>query len=180
MAFLAPTIEASNKGDLIAFCAASSAHLLPEPIPKPIKATPLLVNVARTSAKSKLIMAGNNIKLTIVFTLCAKTLSLSPKASPIGASPEVTNKLSLLTTIIESTLDFKLFKPSTEKAILLCPSKENGRVTIATTKAPASFAIRAITGEAPVPVPPPIPAAIKTILASFTISLISSALASAA
>ena len=56
----------------------------------------------------------------------------------------------------------------------------NGRVTIATTSAPASFAIRATTGAAPVPVPPPMPAATNTIFAPLTISLMSSALASAA
>ena len=60
------------------------------------------------------------------------------------------------------------------------PSKVNGLVTIAITNAPASLAILAITGAAPVPVPPPIPAATKTMLASLTISLIVSALASAA
>ena len=67
-----------------------------------------------------------------------------------------------------------------ELTTLFLPSKVNGRVTIAITKAPASRAIRATTGAAPVPVPPPIPAATKTILASLTISLISSVLASAA
>jgi len=42
------------------------------------------------------------------------------------------------------------------------PSKWKGRVTTATTSAPASFAILARIGEAPVPVPPPMPAVMKT------------------
>ena len=41
------------------------------------------------------------------------------------------------------------------------PSNLNGFVTTATVNAPISFAIDAITGAAPVPVPPPIPAVIK-------------------
>ena len=90
------------------------------------------------------------------------------------------SNLSLLTTIIESTFSFNLFKPEMELTTLFLPSKVNGRVTMAITKAPASRAIRATTGAAPVPVPPPIPAAIKTIFAPLTISLMSSTLASAA
>ena len=43
------------------------------------------------------------------------------------------------------------------------PSSLKGLVTTATVKAPNSFAIDAIIGAAPVPVPPPIPAVMKTI-----------------
>ncbi len=43
----------------------------------------------------------------------------------------------------------------------LVPSKPNGRDTTATVSRPASLAARAITGAAPVPVPPPIPAVMK-------------------
>ncbi len=43
----------------------------------------------------------------------------------------------------------------------------------ATVNAPASFAALAMIGLAPVPVPPPIPAARNTISAPFTICLIS-------
>ncbi len=107
-------------------------------------------------------------------------MSPSLKALPIGELPSIIRSLSLLTTIIESTFAFKLFNPSTEYAILFLPSKPNGRVTIATTRAPASRAILAMTGEARVPVPPPIPAAMNTMFAPLTISLISSELASAA
>ena len=90
------------------------------------------------------------------------------------------NNLSLETTKIQSTLSLSLFKPLIELTFLFCPSNVKGRVTIATTKAPSSFATRATTGAAPVPVPPPIPAATNTMLAPFTISLISASLASAA
>ena len=55
------------------------------------------------------------------------------------------------------------------------PSKLKGRVTIPTVKTPISLAICATLGAAPVPVPPPIPAVMKTISApsinDFTASL---------
>ena len=55
------------------------------------------------------------------------------------------------------------------------PSKSNGRVTTPTVSAPISFlAISAITGAAPVPVPPPSPAVTKTMSAPLSASLISS------
>ena len=48
------------------------------------------------------------------------------------------------------------------------PSKLKGFVTTPTVNAPCSFAILAIIGAAPVPVPPPIPAVTKTISAPFS------------
>ena len=53
--------------------------------------------------------------------------------------------------------------PSVAKYERFDPSKPNGRVTTPTVKAPSSLAICAITGAAPVPVPPPIPAVMKII-----------------
>ena len=70
--------------------------------------------------------------------------------------------------------------PSIAKLPRLLPSKPNGRVTTATVKAPRPFAIRAITGAAPVPEPPPIPAVIKTISAPVRASVNTSSLSSAA
>ncbi len=55
------------------------------------------------------------------------------------------------------------------------PSNSNGRVTTPTVSAPISFlAISAITGAAPVPVPPPSPAVTNTMSAPFSASLMSS------
>ena len=42
------------------------------------------------------------------------------------------------------------------------PSKPNGLVTMPTVSAPSSRAMRATTGAAPVPVPPPSPAVMNT------------------
>ncbi|OQC43134.1 MAG: hypothetical protein BWX61_01314 [Bacteroidetes bacterium ADurb.Bin035] len=61
------------------------------------------------------------------------------------------------------------------------PSNINGVVTIATVRIFKSLAILATTGAAPVPVPPPIPAVMNSILVLFfRILLISSELSSAA
>ena len=51
------------------------------------------------------------------------------------------------------------------------PSKPKGLVTTPTVRMPASRAISATTGAAPVPVPPPMPAVMNTM------SVVSSALA---
>ena len=50
------------------------------------------------------------------------------------------------------------------------PSKSNGLVTTPTVSAPALLASLAITGDAPVPVPPPMPAVMKTMSVSRMIS----------
>ena len=54
-----------------------------------------------------------------------------------------------------------------------CPSKANGLVTTATVKAPSSRAICATMEAPPVPVPPPMPAVMKTMSAPERISWIS-------
>ena len=51
--------------------------------------------------------------------------------------------------------------PSSATFILTDPSNVNGFVTTPTVKIPMSFAIFAMIGAAPLPVPPPIPAATK-------------------
>ena len=45
------------------------------------------------------------------------------------------------------------------------PSNLNGRVTTATVRMPRLFAISAMTGAAPVPVPPPMPAVMNSMSA---------------
>ena len=55
--------------------------------------------------------------------------------------------------------------PSSAERLRLRPSKVNGLVTTPTVSAPSSRAMLAMTGEAPVPVPPPMPAAMNTMSA---------------
>ena len=96
-------------------------------------------------------------------------------------SPNCCLNLSLLITIRESTLALSSSTPCSACLSLLGPSKLKGTVTIPTVRIPISLAIFAITGAAPVPVPPPIPAVMKTILVLFpSMALISSMLSSAA
>ena len=76
--------------------------------------------------------------------------------------------LSFGITISASTLSRSCSIPRLACLMRRRPSKVNGSVTTATTSAPVSFAIPAMTGAAPVPVPPPIPAAMKTMSAPST------------
>src|SRR4051812_219020 len=55
--------------------------------------------------------------------------------------------------------------PDSAVRIRRMPSKWNGLVTTPTVRMPISRAVRAITGAAPVPVPPPMPAVTNTMLA---------------
>jgi len=82
--------------------------------------------------------------------------------------------------MIVSTFSFNLSIPLIAFCILVLDSKRKGFVTTPTVRAPCSFAILAITGAAPVPVPPPIPQVTNTISAPFNAAWISSALSSAA
>ena len=59
-------------------------------------------------------------------------------------------------------------------------SNLKGLVTTPTVRAPCSFATRATTGAAPVPVPPPIPQVTNTMSAPFNNCAISSTFSSAA
>ena len=66
----------------------------------------------------------------------------------------------------ESTFGCSSWMPSMALEMASSPSFLNGMVTTATVRMPRSLAILAMTGEAPVPVPPPMPAVMKTILVS--------------
>ena len=57
--------------------------------------------------------------------------------------------------------------PNSACCLRLRPSKPNGMVAIPMVKIPISRAMPAITGAAPVPVPPPIPAVMKAIRVPF-------------
>ena len=61
--------------------------------------------------------------------------------------------------------------PSTALARKSSPSCLNGMVTTPTVSMPFSLAILAMTGDAPVPVPPPIPAVMKSIWVPVSITL---------
>src|SRR6185312_13813998 len=70
--------------------------------------------------------------------------------------------------------------PASASFIRFEPSNWKGFVTTPTVRMPASRAARAITGAAPVPVPPPMPAVMNTMLAPSTDAMMSSSASSAA
>ena len=61
-----------------------------------------------------------------------------------------------------STRSLSFLMPSSAARMRLGPSKLKGRVTTATVRAPSRLAMSATTGALPVPVPPPMPAVMKT------------------
>ena len=83
-------------------------------------------------------------------------------------------------TTRQSTSLFSTSMPASALRIRGMPSKVKGLVTMATVRIPMSRATLAMTGAAPVPVPPPMPAAMKTMSAPFKASRILSRSSSAA
>jgi len=86
-----------------------------------------------------------------------------PKAwSCVMSSPSTSSSLSFRITISESTLASSSARPESAAFMRRLPSNSNGLVTTPTVRMPISFATRAITGAAPVPVPPPMPAVMNS------------------
>ena len=96
-------------------------------------------------------------------------LSVSSALANASAKPSFAsttwNNLSFGITINVSTFGYNLLIPFIALVILCLPSNLNGFVTTATVSMPSSLASCAITGAAPVPVPPPIPQVINTMSA---------------
>ena len=92
--------------------------------------------------------------------------SALPKAFMKLRSGYISLNRSLLMMSRASTYFCISSAPLRALIIFFLPSKRNGMVTIPMVSTPFSCAMRATTGAAPVPVPPPIPAVINTILVS--------------
>ncbi len=160
-------MDTSSNGLEIAASAAVVPLLLPRPTPIPTKAIPASLITALTSAKSRLINPGIVIKSAIACTDCLNTVSVISKASLTEVSLLIIlSNRSFEIVIKASTVFFSSSIPCSAWIILFFPSKLKGRVTTPIVSAPSLLAISATTGAAPLPVPPPIPAVIKTILAS--------------
>ncbi len=137
----------------------------------PIIAMPRSLMIALTSAKSTLIRPLVVIRSEIPCTAWRSTSSAGLKASRmLMFLPARPSRRSFGTTISESTTSLSSSTPVSACSERLLPSRLNGLVTTPTVSAPVSLATSAITGAAPVPVPPPSPAAIKTISAPSSIS----------
>ena len=159
---------------------ASNARLSPSAFPKPINAAPLCSMAERISLISALMIPFLVIISAIERTPVSNTSFALLKASFTANLGYISGNLSLFTTNVASTYSFRFCKPSCALERRSCPSIEKGTVTTATVKIPISCAIRAITGVAPVPVPPPNPVVRKSISVSFNNSFISCSWSSAA
>ena len=161
---LAPCIDTpSSSGLAIAFCAASSARLSPSASPVPIIALPISCITDRTSAKSRLIRPGMTIRSVIPRTPCCRTSSAIENASlKVVFALAIRNRFWLGMTISVSTNFCSSSIPPSAALDRRLPSNANGLVTTPTVRMPMSRAALAITGAAPVPVPPPMPAAMNT------------------
>ena len=178
---LAPSIDFSSNGDNKAFSVAFTALFSPSPSPNPSTATPEFIIVALISAKSRLISPLPIIRsatpLIPIFRILFASLNAFCKVIVLSG-----NSKSLSFGIITkaSTAFLRFSTPISALFFLFFPSNENGLVTTATVNTPSSFATLAITGAAPVPVPPPIPAVMKSISVSSKRFLIFSTSSSAA
>ena len=94
--------------------------------------------------------------------------------------PSTASSFSLGMVMRESTRLARASIPSSAIFMRLPPSKGKGLVTTATVRMPSSLATSATTGVAPVPVPPPMPAVMKTMSAPSRASRIRSRSSSAA
>ena len=116
----------------------------------------------------------------IDFAALHTTSSDLEKAEKISRSGHIFFSFSLLMIRMASTQSANFARPFIAFLIFGCPSKANGMVTIPTVRISISFATWAITGLAPVPVPPPIPAVMNNIFVpSFNASFIFSRFCSA-
>ena len=166
-------------------CRASSIAFVtrfsPSPNPVLMIATPPSFRMVFTSAKSRLTVPRMVIISAILLAAMERVSSALPKAFIKVRSAYISRRRSLLITNRASTCWAIRSTPSSAWMIFFSPSKIKGMVTIPTVRISISFAMRAMTGAAPVPVPPPIPAVMNTILVpSFSCALISSILSSAA
>ena len=177
----APSIDASSSGLVMAPRAALTARPSPAALPMPMIAVPALRMIIFTSAKSVLISPGVVIRSVMPWTPWRSTSSAILKAFTIDVlSLETVSSRSLGMMMRVSTFSFSRWIPCSACTARRRPSKENGRVTTPIVSAPTPLAISATTGAPPVPVPPPLPAVMKTMSAPLSTSSISSACSSAA
>ena len=178
----APFIDtSSSSGFEMADSAASLARSSPSASPVPIIALPISHITERMSAKSRLINPGTTIRSVTPRTPECNTSSAMAKASAkVVFSLAIRNRFWLGMTIRVSTNCCISSIPASAMRIRLAPSNWNGLVTTPTVSMPCSRAIRAITGAAPVPVPPPMPAAMNSMCEPCNCSLSSSMASSAA
>src|SRR5262245_21192797 len=129
----------------------------------PISAEPASFMIVRTSAKSRLIRPGFVIRSQMPCTPWRRTSSATRNASSIDVDLSSTSRRrSFGITMTVSHASRSSSTPTSACRFRLLPSKRKGVVTMPTVSASISRAMRATTGAAPEPVPPPSPAVTKT------------------
>ena len=132
-------------------------------MPMPSSAFPASDMIVRTSAKSRLMRPGSVTRSEMPWTPWRSTSSATRNASTIDVPfSRIVSRRLFGTTINVSTSSESAWMPTLAASERLVPSKPNGLVMTPTVSAPISRAMRATTGAAPVPVPPPSPAVMKT------------------
>mmetsp|Transcript_22537 Transcript_22537/g.31367 ORF Transcript_22537/g.31367 Transcript_22537/m.31367 type:complete len:276 (+) Transcript_22537:607-1434(+) len=178
---VARSIPTSSSGDEMAEIAASLARDFPLAIPIPMRLEPASAITARTSAKSTFTSPGTVMMSHIPRTPWRRISSAMLKASFTGVFfPTASSSRSLGMIINVSTFSRSCTIASIACVTLRRPSNEKGVVTMPTVRMPMLLAMPAITGAAPDPVPPPIPAVTNTMSAPLTTFSIWSRLSSAA
>ena len=161
--------------------AASTARFSPLAAPMPMMAMPALDMVVFTSAKSRFTNPGRMIRSVMPLTEWSRISSARRNISTIFAFLDArprNRSLGMVMTV--SAISLSRLMPSSACLARFRPSNEKGRVTTATVRMPNSLHNPAITGAAPVPVPPPNPAVMNTMWLSASAALITSLLSVAA
>ena len=152
-----------SSGEWSAASMALLTRFSPSPKPVDMIATPPSLSTVHTSRKSRLMMPCIVMISAIDLAAIESVLSAISKAESTFSSGYISRSRSLLITSRASTCLAISSTPSSAWSILRLPSKRKGMVTMPTVRMSIAFASRAITGAAPVPVPPPMPAVMNTI-----------------
>ena len=163
---VAPAVSTSSNGE---FKAASTAVLAlssgSSDTPMPTIARPPEPMMVLRSLKSRLTRPGLVMISVMPLMERINTSSATLKALSRGSLGATSSSLSLGTSRTVSANLVSRLRPQSALSVRLRPSTENGMVTTASTRAPASDASLATKGAAPVPVPPPRPQVTKTMSA---------------
>ncbi len=128
-----------------------------------MRAPPAPSKAVRMLAKSRFTRPGRVMSSLIPWMPWRNTSSATRSAtSKVISRPTSGSRRSLEITMREWTYLDRAMMPASAMRRRRGPSKEKGRVTAAIVRVSCSLAMCATTGAAPVPVPPPMPAAMNT------------------
>ncbi len=177
----APVMSQSlSRGDSNASITAVRARPSPDAFPDPMMARPELRMTVFTSFMSTLISPVRVMTSAMPLAAVQRISSALLKAVRMAKFPYNSRNLSFRMMSKVSTDSRICSRPFCACAVLRFPSNWNGMVTMPTVRMSISRAACAITGAAPVPVPPPIPAVMKTMLVLSPINFLTSSIDSMA